>query len=316
MTRPTHSLKGYLRSLKTSDYKRLLVEGSTDKRFFDELFNSLLNSQHEIKVDVVDRITDIGKGLGNRQKVESVCKQVENNKEYSEQLVGFVDRDFDGFQIDKTIYDQVRCHNVQGCLVWSRGHSVENYFFDIDILRDPLKVHTTIENYKEVLELFQSVFDTALRIAGALSLAAREWNQIDRVKGTIRYNILQITNNKLHLSNKDWEKILAENFKKQEGKDIKQLIEYFEKWHDRVNKSDIEDIRWICHGHIGFSLLWETYAQCILIVSEENEKTKINDFRSNKEKVRFNACTNSLCIEINKKEKSYPVEVFQILGLK
>lgn len=318
MNRPTYDLPGYMRVLRMSHKKHLLVEGDTDYRFFSELLKQLYGPKHQVDVDQVKRILDVGEGLGHREKVETVCQNVEG-KAYADWLTGFVDREFREFEIGENICDHIRTHKINGRLVWARGHSVENYFFDLEVLWEPLKNYTIIEDYEEVLNLFKDVFESALHIAGALSLAAREWNeQINRVRGSIGYNILQITDNSLSLDKTHWKIVLVKQNKNRPDAATR-LINLFEKWYERMREADIEDIRWICHGHIGFTLLWAAYARCIVTVAEKhgevNAPNKVKHPHANSDEIQFNFCTAALCTQIQQNKSVYPAEVFQMLGL-
>jgi hypothetical protein len=97
------------------------------------------------------------------------------------------------------------------------------------------------------------------------------------------------------------------------------LINLFEKWYERVREADIEDIRWLCHGHIGFTLLWAAYARCIVTVLERhgevNAPNKVKHPHANSDEIQFNFCTAALCTQIQQNKSVYPAEVFQMLGL-
>jgi hypothetical protein len=122
--------------LMMSHDKHLLVEGIDDKIAFKLLFEEL-SGKHDIKIDTAERLINFERPLGNREKVEEICRTV-TGRSFADKLVGFVDREFREFEWDNDIRDNLGQHKVDGRLVWSRGHSIENYFFDFIILREAL----------------------------------------------------------------------------------------------------------------------------------------------------------------------------------
>ena len=130
-----------------SNRKRLIVEGKTDKRFFKVLLDEFLRTSNNYsKIDIEDIDIDdietfltnnndlksyISGAVRNRKKIEYVHENVKNSPRY-DNLIFFLDREFDNFIISYTqeIKDEINEHKVDGALILSRGHSIENYLFD------------------------------------------------------------------------------------------------------------------------------------------------------------------------------------------
>lgn len=80
-------------------------------------------------------------GPSKRERVEYVCAKALNTPE-ARKLVGFVDREFREFEQGDTLRDLLDGHQTVGRVVWSRGHSIENYNLDGYILRQSLRNHS------------------------------------------------------------------------------------------------------------------------------------------------------------------------------
>jgi len=48
----------------------------------------------------------------------------------AERSIGFVERELRYFDLEDCIHDLIGDHKAVNHLVWSRGHSIENYFFE------------------------------------------------------------------------------------------------------------------------------------------------------------------------------------------
>ena len=131
--------------LQLSEKKHVLVEGKSEKIAFRNLKYELDIDIDELEIDSAEYLIEFEDSeghpqkLGNREKVEEISKIVvaesqnlENNgrEPYADKFIGFVDREYREFQVSNSIQDLLNCHRVSDRLVWSRGHSIENYLFE------------------------------------------------------------------------------------------------------------------------------------------------------------------------------------------
>lgn len=299
----------------------LLVEGSDDKRLFKMLLEELCGKERgNIHVHSAEEIKDNEyTGLGNREKVETITRTIEVMR-YANRYVGFVDREFREFEIGDKLYDRLGRHWVSGRLVWSRGHSIENYYFDFSTLRHPLRTFAVTDHFDEALDLFEQSWQQVIRLACALSLAARDnGNKFGLVKRSIGWDIMTIDRNKVLVDINAWKRILVRRMNMLEI-DASGLMHSFESWSKRVEDVNFEIIRWLCHGHIGLATVWAAYGTCVFeacrIAKCVDPKAEAHRVLKAEESVRFGACADTWVQKLLSIEDSvYPIEILNLLSV-
>lgn len=319
-----HNLSGYRNLLRFSSDRHLLVEGSGDKHAFrvwlDELFQRTASPNIDaIQIDSAESLIEFGQA-GNRKKVEMVCNGV-SGEPYADRLVGFVDREFREFRCDPQLVDCIEGHRISDRLVWSRGHSIENYYFDFDTLRRPLRQCSSTDRFREALDLFEAVFEETIRLACAASLAGHEIGMLSLVRGSVRREFLLLDRDaELMLSvDRDVWRFCLTQHQGCTAEIADQLLGKFEFWNQRTRETDFDAVRWMCHGHIGLAFIWAAYSRCVLDVcraqGEGRARAEASSVLQAQESLRFNACAEQWVARSLGGHCSYPVEVFELLGL-
>jgi hypothetical protein len=163
--------------LQSSERHHLLVEGKSDRDLFQRLFERIdPNYRRRILIDTADRIAwdpelTPGTNYGARDKVVRVCTLAGALPD-ADRLVGVVDREYDDFRFDPEVCDDRPEVRVDGRLVRTRGHSVENYLFDFVTFGDRMREYVPSE-VTRTIDLFRRVFPDAVRIACAIGLTCR-----------------------------------------------------------------------------------------------------------------------------------------------
>jgi hypothetical protein len=267
------TLKEYLAYLQISTRIHLLVEGPSDKRLFNELLLGFNYDNDKIDIDSAEELIDL-EGIGNRDRVEITCKEVQKT-EYKHKLVGFVDREFRGFEYKAGFVDNFACHHVEDRLIWTRGHSIENYFFDLDIFTSILGTFHKIPHIVEASALFSNNFQNILWYACAISLAGYKSGAITELKQKQdgQYGLFTFSHSELGFNDKLWLEELKKNsfFSPQK---ISKLSEYYKKYIQKGFMTDDEVVRWMCHGHIGFNFLLAAFGACILSACQQAGDSK------------------------------------------
>lgn len=320
-----HTLSGYLSLLRISRRGHLLVEGRSDKQpfaiFLDE-FSRRTTAASPGRIDI-DSAEDLIKfdTAGNREKVETVCEHAAS-KPYAKKMVGFVDREFRGFERNPRLLDSIEEHEILDRLVWSRGHSIENYYFEFETLRRPLRLLSETDHCHEALDLFKMVFEKTVRLACAASLAAQQIKRPTLIKSSVSRQIFRIqTDGKTSLRTdlETWHRELTKRFQCSSRK-AKQFVELFQSWEKRVESADFDVARWMCHGHIGLAFIWAIYSRCVLEIcrkqgyDKKGAATEAQRVLSANESLRFNACAEEWVSRSLSGHCSYPVEVFTLFG--
>ena len=315
----------YRSLLQMTSTTHLLVEGSSDKRVFMLLFDAIHSmSMYKGEFPIVD--IDTAESLiqfdelpkaGNRDKVELICQSVIGS-EAENKLAGFVDREFRDFNLQPNLADNISGHKVNGRLVWSRGHSIENYLFEFIVLHNPLRDFSETEYYREALNTFEFFFDDILIISCALSLAAYEIDAINRVIGTINRGLFDLTDGSLVLDRIAWRELLLSRagFSNLEVND---LIKQYDKFVKKLPSEDINIVRWLVHGHLGFQVFWIFYSYCVYHVfpgrNHSKKQKEAQKVMSAKLGVRFNRAASSWVGQFSNDYDKYPIDLLNLLGI-
>ncbi|MBE9200801.1 MULTISPECIES: DUF4435 domain-containing protein [unclassified Nodularia (in: cyanobacteria)] len=331
---------------KFSNSKRLIVEGKTDKCFLtillDEFSQSTvqLSKQKPVVIDDLDTLIKNDDSIksftvkvtGNRQKIERIHKNVKNLPKY-DNLVFFVDREFRYFTmfIDGNIKDRLKKHKVNGSLIWSRGHSIENYLFDFTVLRQPLRRLTDIEIFEDVINTFENIFYLVIVLATAISMTFKECEKIQELENTIDWEIIEVNFLEVNLKLDEWKKRMCER-KGLCSEMAEHIISTYKNWHNKIKTDnlDIDILRWLCHGHIGIKVILEAYRSCIVycasikieenVLNQKNYSQKIikeltKKIQISKEKYIWEEFANWWADKAVRNECFYPIELLEKLGL-
>jgi hypothetical protein len=308
--------------------KHLIVEGKTDQYFFELLLHQFSKTIYEdaiehILIDDVDTMIEKNDELKSfvtgascvRRKVEYIHKNVKDSPRYAN-LVFFADRDFDNFiiSLDQKLQDELEEHKVDGSMIWSRGHSIENYLFDFNIIRQPLIMLSDMELFKDAIKIFEYNFYQTMKLATAMSIAVRECKKIEKLLRIIDDKLITLDNgNYISLKLDYLQKELCERGISLE--ESKQIIEIYQQWLNKIDKEnvDINILKLICHGKIGIKFILGVYYSCINYVAalknQKNQKAK----KTRTEEIWQIA--NWWADKAARNECLYPVEVLEKLCL-
>ncbi len=255
-----YTANGYIAAILIRKYRTLLVEGIDDTKILSRLLlelNSVTSrSQSDLVIDSAELIEECNGVVSNREKVEYIHSLVSDH----DKLGAWVDREFRLFAVDHVIKDEVGGHNVLfTSLFWTRGHSVENYFFDkrivISYLEQLYPEHLP-STYRQSIE---TVIDELTRYAASLSIAAKDLSLISRMNDLLNTGHWVVgAGMKIMLDDAALKLSLC-----QRGVDSKQADRYIERvrtLHKICLCTDTEVCRWIAHGHIGSSVVWSGVA--------------------------------------------------------
>jgi hypothetical protein len=322
-----YSINGYRIKIRISKNPLLLVEGRSDRHFFERLLYGArkrgYGSPESIQIDTANKLQDEKmRGMGNREKVEMICAAVIQEIPNDKYFCGFADREFRGFEIDDiAVQDAISDHYTTGSLVWSRGHSVENYYFDLVSFRKSFELSSPIHiaHVEAAINLFEKIFESILHLSCAISLAARDSEYLSDatagpVKQCIHWSNLNISQDTININGDKWKKILQETGKSE------RFFARYNYWYQRLATIDRKILRWLCHGHIGFILFWEAYARCIYETCSENEEHKekskwVSYVSRLREDMRFHVLTTNWLEKALDGEVLYPQVVLEKLGI-
>lgn len=324
MAAPPYRPSAYRIKLRQTKLPTLLVEGRDDKRAFELLKERAddagFTMADRIAIDTADMLLSEGDdAMGNRDKIMEVCREPIANDSF----VAFVDRQFDGFDTATTIRDRVATHLQRGHLVMSRGHSIENYFIDLRTLRGPLRTFSVEErfNFEAAFALYKRIFDSLVRSASAVGLAARDLGMLSRLTGGVGWQAIRLGPGEATIDTTRWRDLLV-NSRRWSSQSAAEIISLYQSYMERTIGADPEVLRWMCHGHIGLSTLWEGYARCAYqsVLDSGGDalmaERAISGVRSPQPAIKLSRCAESWCYLVFVEGVEAPLLVFELLGLK
>lgn len=320
----------YLTVVKMSEESRLLLEGSDDCEFFTLLYNKIqefYKRTSPCKIIMLKKIKiqtaeEIKAPLGNKDKVEHICNLAlhPENQDIKHKILGFVDREFREFYDFSTILkDRLKTHKMDNCLIWTRGHSIENYLFEISVWKETFFGYPTSRYYQDSFSLFESKFDDILKLSCALSLAAWSEDLISLVAKTLNWSFIEIKSNSIQIDFTSWKSVLKKQ-KLDTGK-IDNLVNKINQYLDVASNSNLDVIRWLTHGHIGLNLMFAVYGKCLYQIAlsdggvdPNQEAEKINSHKAR----RFTEAAKNWSAQIMQEMEAeniseFPIKCFDLL---
>ena len=307
-----------------STLPHILLEGSSDEVLFrrmSEKTSRRSGVNAPLAITTAEQLRSTLCAHGNREKVERVSGLI-NSKSFRDRYVGFVDREFRQFTFAGFIQDHMRRHYNRGRLVWSRGHSIENYLFDFDVVSGPLADSSPNQSVAvSALKILRHDFTGILSIACALGLTAHEQNMVSPVRGTVDWRNLELSQSKFHWDTEKWSDSLNQ-YTSLDSNASKTLVDRFGRHLISINDADEDDIRWLCDGHIGLKLIWNAFARAVYEVSSSNTSVKphrdkhVARLLSINESARFNIVARNWASLKGDDANASPVLCFRLIGIK
>lgn len=264
----------FLNAAQISKRKVLVVEGISDKKILKicavNISRLRVKDASNIDISTVEDIEFPLPIFSNKEKVRYLHSQAKARKI---KVACLIDREFDDFLTDLPLQDQVQAEIVEGRnLFRTRGHSIENYFFELDYVLEAL----TIKYASELEGNFDSVIETNYNqiasFSAAISLAALKCNLIKKIEGALEKSLFIYVNNKVMFNYSRVESLL---FSRSVCiSDIEKFISHSISYKAEIERlNNIEFSKWITHGHIGYKSMWAIIS---MLVSDLGNETVIN----------------------------------------
>jgi hypothetical protein len=314
---PRYSISGYRNKIRTTTSRVLLVEGAYDKRAFLRLFHEgrqvgLFDPEaFAVIIDTAEAMIKAEEdAVGNREKVEAICSGMSEHDEFSH-FVGFVDREFREFD-DAKIVDLVQRHRVEGRLVWSPGHSIENYYFDPQSLAELVQAAAFTQSFLAAFTLYSQIFVDLMRTLCAASLAGRDNQVPGLIAGTFGSGAINISTGTVSINSPIWKTRLLSKTKGNIQL-AESIITSYLAWRERLADAQPTVLRWQCHGHVGFAATWIAYSRCVYEAGGDADEA--NCVLTVGEAARQSISADIWARKAVLEEAEYPREIFELLAL-
>lgn len=277
-------ISSYRLAIKIRSHKTVLVEGSSDKSIISHFLlsrNYHDNQRSDYFVDdaSIVKSDDSLCGLGNKNKALAIIGAINNPK-----LSGMIDREWDNINLSDLNESQF-IQNINNVYL-TKGHSIENYWFDMDAsVSFLIKAFPTTVN-QDYLKVISCSFPTILRFAAAYSLTAKDASIITRSSELISHSDISWDNEQLHLL-ESFNTKLAER-----GVDYPFSTEC-NKRYSHLMTSNQSLLKWVCHGHLGE----EAIRSCLAAVALANgiNQTTVIDIERGKKNEKFSHDSEYVC---------------------
>lgn len=237
-------IQSYKLAVKLRTPKTILVEGTSDKTVISRFLLGRAYTDGNLEPYLIDDASMISNegnlsGIGNRDKVLLIAKEMSSD---NHKINCLVDREWDGVDfknLSNSILDQKSDHAL-----FTKGHSIENYWFDSSALTNfLLQSHPTELSYS-YLEQLENRFINILRFAASYSIAAKESSTINKLSDILESTDIEWNGNEYTAKDNLNKKLMARNSQV----DIASLTN---KQSEASKDIPLETLKWICHGHLG-----------------------------------------------------------------
>ncbi|WP_437997198.1 DUF4435 domain-containing protein [Sorangium sp. So ce185] len=263
----SYSLSGYISVLETRTSSTLIVEGINDKKIVAGLirrFETLgILRARKLVVDTAEMISGSTGVCGNRAIVETVHAQATR---LGIDLFAFVDREFREFVFGPPVIDAVGGHYVAAPnLIWTRGHSAENYAFHRATVEAFLSRIVPEHVDSEMSDRAVAAVPSIMRWLAALSISLARGHVVTRCNKMLSMASWEVdTSGCLALNvNAVRAQMVARCVSGTEADVIVNDVQIFER-DMQQNATDVS--RWVSHGHVGSDGLWSGVAKVLLAV--------------------------------------------------
>lgn len=262
--RPPREIGAYRVAVKVnanlSANRIILVEGKDDHNVLIRLVRKLEECgrlPHPIIVDTAEDIASPDRPMGNREKVEAVCAGLDEGDAC--RFVGFVDREYHGFSLTDPICDEINGHFRQGRLLWSRGHSIENYLLDSHVLAHAIECNTECSVCYDALKALKAKLPEAIQLACAIGLTGHETHRLPMLRSSIRWNDVMLDPT-IALDGPSWLAYMARIHPKVNASEVFSAISG---WLERLRGCHGDTVKWLCDGHTALAMCLAVFQRLV-----------------------------------------------------
>jgi len=260
-----YSINGYLNAVRRRSAKTLMVEGITDSSVITRLKRSLgaaTGQEPPGNVDLPGVLTDENlKGLGKREIVRRVLAAAtslaEKSPEIKRKFGTLQDREWDGLDLTLGL-DALWMPPNQDCPHFvTVGHSIENYFFKVEIIDAYLRFsHSNDLNQGFFNDLHQR-FGKIIILAAIYSIGVQSIFSIGKAGSLLTRGCVAWDGTKYTLTDALLP-LLAQRGILHPARFLEDLNEQIQ--NSATDLATIEVPRWLCHGHLGEDAVWACVA--------------------------------------------------------
>lgn len=296
-----YSIGGYKIAVRARSSKTLVVEGRDDRSVLQRIFLEAISGPpvgNQVRVDSSDIVKD--STLSKMGARDRVVRIIEVCRPPGGKLKGLKDREWDYFCTDNLL--EISGEGGSEDIFVTRGHSIENYFFDsflcCDFLKRKFSSIITSGFIVDVGEKFLKIIDFSF----AYSMTCKRLELIDRLDRLISPSHIEFEG-EFCLSDSFRSAMLSRNIGAGE---VEKFYVEFASINAQFSVQDTtpQCRRWWSHGHLGEDALWACVGRVARLhgVNEKDAETICHGFREEKHQ------SSAHMMAINFKEEYSPLE--------
>ena len=259
-----YSINGFLNATLRRSNKTLLVEGPSDKQAMHRLaLERFPERAGDIAIDHAGILDDRRlAGLGNKARVMQVQASADAlrgiDPRISLVLATLTDREWDGLTFTQYAPDP---HWLAPTQLPNRfvtfGHSIENYYFEFECVREYLKYAFAEHVTAGFLSTLENAFAALLVLATVLTIRMRDDQAIARCNGLIHHSHFENRNQRFYLNATFGHACNARGIAVGNTIVTNVNADVDTAW-DRLHADT--SLKWLPHGHIGDDVMWAAIA--------------------------------------------------------
>jgi hypothetical protein len=282
-----YSINGYLIALRSRSTHTVCVEGKDDRLVVKHCLLKFIGDDEHLNtryvVDSMDIIESDGTAHGNSDKMRKICALLVDSP-YRGNMTALADREYQWFDISNREIDLSTAHrNLYDLLFFTRGHSVENYFFEPEYFIQYIEFNHATSLTANHRQLIASNWEHILELAASLTFAIHENNCCTKTKGLFSLSHWhEVGGGRLDIDGSEIKTslLLREIPTKTADEILRNTFSHREIFRNRTIVS-----RWITHGHIGLDLLCGAIGRIMAICGVDLATCKaVNGFSDIKRK--------------------------------
>jgi hypothetical protein len=262
MSACAYTIESYITSLTMSSKKRVLVEGRHDRLHLYQLIYKF-NPNSKVMIDTAQDIKASDKAMSknNRLKIEIIHSRVKNRKN----IWFLCDREFREFDVNGKVNDLLNSHFCDDSLYWTLGHSLENYFFNVDVIADAFQFLSPSEYKFKAVRLFKEIISSSFELLAAVSLSARKIDKAGLPCALIDWKDIVISDSEVTIKRR-------EKYEKIDDGCVNDFFDAFTELRPIISSSDSTVCPKIIRGHTGVLLLQKLFSACLYYTGSEEHK--------------------------------------------
>ena len=262
-----YCFNGYLAALQLRSSPTILVEGPSDALLFSRYLHvssSIQTPLPKYHIDDARILRSDTQPLGNRAKIEEVAL-----RSYTANVPVFciLDREYDGFTVSHRVLDKFdQLAPPVPLSMLTRGHSVENYSFIDEVLREML-VHTCARQMSPAeIDTTLNFVQAILRICASFCWVAMQRSVLSRCRDLFEPAGWQASVGGAIVLDASWLRaaLIARGIN---AGDAAGLIAEMKTVEAAVALTDVDTVRMFCHGVITFNGLMTGLATAARLVN-------------------------------------------------